>query len=245
MQRLQLTQSVTLNPGAQIVIQHGLRTSSGRALQPNYVFPDRITTIGCTARSAQSVTLENLGVDPQTAEFTIRVDHTIQRGLSDTSETIWKGGPIAGVAAAAAYAEIYVDNGVTGQLTNAVAGVFDVVAAFNTAQGFNGLSVGNTPDKANNQIVIISPGVYAVQFNISFSDAPNTRYHVAVHVNGVKQANVAAERTLGGAGDTGTLASHGLITFIAADVVDLRVACDAGARNFLVGHANLCVSRIN
>jgi hypothetical protein len=45
---------------------------------------------------------------------------------------------LVGVAAAPAYGEISIDNGVTNQVSNVAPNTYDIITAWNTAQGANG-----------------------------------------------------------------------------------------------------------
>ena len=89
-------------------------------------------------------------------------------------------------------------------------------------------------------------GVYACHMSMSFTgDAGNQIYHGAVHVNSVKQDNIAFERKIGTGGDIGNVNAMGILNLDPTDVVDIRVIGQSTGRTITISHCNLTLFRIS
>lgn len=154
--------------------------------------------------------------------------------------------PIAanGVESDSTFGEIYVDAGVTTQVTNATPGTFDIITGFNTAQGFNGISSGTTPAKASNQITLNTAGSYRVAFTCSYTGTNNATYTCCAFLDGVKIPNACFTRKLGTGSDVGSSSFEGLFTATAGQILTARVASDGASSNFTPSLMNLNVVRI-
>ena len=77
-----------LASGASVVIAHGVSDHLG-SLKPNWILPDRPTSIAVTNVTAEYVTFTNLGSGTEGAFFHAKRDHSIQQ-LGNV-EMFWQG----------------------------------------------------------------------------------------------------------------------------------------------------------
>lgn len=129
---------------------------------------------------------------------------------------------------------------------NATGGSQTISTAYQKIDQFdtNGVSSNTTPDQANDKITVDVTGIYEVAFGCSHTGANNTVYTIAIHVDGVEQANIRTQRKLGTGADVGSSARTGILSLTAAEEVDLRVKADSGTPAFDVESIGLFVHRI-
>lgn len=162
----------------------------------------------------------------------------VKTGAADTA---WNS-----LEAIQAYGSIYVSGGSITQTTNATPGDFDVVTAFNTSDGANGLASGTTPVKTSNKITLDTAGVYAIDLACAFvgdSTSGGVTFTVKAYVEGVVQDQIAFQRKTAST-DVGSAVAYGLISVNAGDDLDLRVAADAASSSFTPVEMNLTVMRV-
>lgn len=141
---------------------------------------------------------------------------------------------------------IRLNDGVTNQVTNATPGEFDIVTAWNTAQGVNYEARGLVfPDKANNKVTVTKPGIYLAMAVCSFSGSPNATIELHVYVNNLPRHELHCKEKLNAGGDTGTTSLVNYMNITKGPVdVDLRVASDGASDNFLLEEGWLTLIRI-
>jgi hypothetical protein len=80
-------------------------------------------------------------------------------------------------------------------------------------------------------------GLYRIDATCSFqSSKANILVHGAVYVNGVKADNVAWERTIGTASQTGDASDYGYVYLVPDDELDFRVEASGVTANILITH---------
>jgi len=108
----------------------------------------------------------------------------------------------------------------------------------------------------DNNLTILLPGFYKIEFHFSMTGSTNTNFQVVPFVNGLQNGfnsfddddirHIDTVRKTGTApGDVGAMSASGIAHLDAGDVVDLRVTTDdvAGA-NFNVIRANFIIARV-
>ena len=139
-----------------------------------------------------------------------------------------------------AYGEIYVTGGASGQ----AAAVADTDYKINQFAS-DGLSSGVTVSASNDKITLTNAGIYWVGLSCSFSGTASKEFLVTVYWNGVAQ-HIKFRRKLGGGGDFGVAALHGIINATsAAKDVEVYFRCvGSTAAAFTMSEASLVVFRM-
>ena len=98
-------------------------------------------------------------------------------------------------------------------------------------------------DAANDQLVIgaAGGGLYEVHVSVTMTGSNNSLKEGAVHVNGVRQQKIEANRQIGAAMDQGFFGMSGLLRLVAGDVVDLRFTADGAGDTVVVEHVDLFI----
>jgi len=147
-----------------------------------------------------------------------------------------QGKPKTGVEAR--YANIYVADGATPQAS------ISTTPAKVTGFAANGPANDATPDHTNDQITIGTAGIYAVNFNISFSGTVSTVFTFKLRNNAVEQA-FGCTRTLGTGGDTGSAGFNAIISLSASDVLTIYVEADGASKSITPVDMSLSVREIS
>jgi len=134
------------------------------------------------------------------------------------------------------YGGLYVQDGSTAQT-----GV-DTTPAKMTGFAGNMTAAGTTPDHTNDQITVLTDGVYLVWCQISFTGAASTEYQAHLRVDAVEQeegfhVEGATTAVAGGFVAVKSLSANEVLTvYIESD--------DAGGQNFTPVDAQLVVFRV-
>lgn len=109
-----------------------------------------------------------------------------------------------------------------------------------------GVSNNTTVSAASDDITIgaAGAGVYQIGFSVSFSGTTNTTFHWAIFVDAAKQAELDLERKIGTSSDIGVVASMGLLTLSAGEVVSLRTSASANTKTVTVNHVSITLERV-
>lgn len=140
------------------------------------------------------------------------------------------------------YAEIWVHNGATTQVTDGTTDTFNIITGFNTAAGQNGGANGATPDKANNKIVLTKAGRYRISFTVSFEGTTNETFTCAAFVDGSEHNGAAWKRKIGTGTDVASASFHGIVTATAAQDLDVRVKAVGTSSDFIPRFMNLAAT---
>lgn len=103
------------------------------------------------------------------------------------------------------------------------------------------------PNATNDQIIIISPGLYRIQFGASyFCDANNVTWRSAIFVNGVEQDNIHSARKNVAGADIVATSNAGYIEVITVPVsVNLRFRHNSNSSvNITVVYGNLNIVKV-
>ncbi len=93
-------------------------------------------------------------------------------------------------------------------------------------------------DAPNNQFVIGANGggVYQAIVGVTMAGNVNSLKEAAIHVNGVRQQKIEANRQIGAAMDQGFFAPVGLGQLVPGDVVDFRFTADGNGDTVIIEH---------
>ena len=100
-----------------------------------------------------------------------------------------------------------------------------LIGAPNTYYNITNLTVGltNNMNVVNDSFIINNAGVYRITSQISFSDSPNTEFHLAVGIDGMRPANCHTERKVGSNGDVGSASVTCLLNLSVDDRVTVMM----------------------
>jgi len=103
---------------------------------------------------------------------------------------------------------------------------------------------GVSPDFVNNQITVLTTGVYLCFVQISFAGQSSTEFHGHLRVNGNEQVE-GWHRKLGTGGDVGSASFTALKVLNANDILTIYIESDdGGGANFTPMDAQFIVHRI-
>jgi hypothetical protein len=127
------------------------------------------------------------------------------------------------------YGEIYIKGG--SLAFNVSSAGYTQVLGFNTAQGFNGVSNGMTPDKTNSHITALTAGIYMATVSMAIQKNTTSNFEVDIDLSKNNKAadfdNVHTYREMGaGSGERGSLSMSGLITLAVNDTIELWITSD-------------------
>lgn len=116
-----------------------------------------------------------------------------------------------------------------------------------SVEGFSaGINNGFTFQNGRELLVTVS-GTYDVDWSLSFKldgGGGSQQIEGAIGIDGVRQANTGAHRTVATITDTGDMGSPGHITVSAGDTIQLLVRNESSTNNVVVGHANISLTRV-
>jgi len=159
---------------------------------------------------------------------------------------------IEDIAGESAYAEIAVVDHITAppQQTG-INSTYVKINQFNSIVRSKNITISGT----DNNLTIINPGFYKLEFHFSMTGSTNTNFEISPFVNDLQNGfnsfaddirHIDTVRKTGTApGDVGAMSASGIVHLDAGDVVDLRVKTDnlAGA-NFNVIRANFILVKV-
>lgn len=145
------------------------------------------------------------------------------------------------------FGQMLLTGGSTTQVTNGTPGTFDVMDAWDEAEGSNGLSRGGVqPLSASNKITIEDPGIYWVDFKVTYPSVAVAQFTAKAYWNAVAQPQL--QDTLDAVAITTDqigLRFSGLLDVTQGNTdLDVRIACDLASQNFVPVNASLTVFRI-
>lgn len=136
-----------------------------------------------------------------------------------------------------AYAEIFVDDGVTAQ-TVATGTTYTKLTHFTT----NGQYSNCTPDATNDKITLTKAGKYQVIGSFSFSGTANSNWRIALFNAGTEEECIHLSRKLGADGDVGSASFSGIIIATTSTDIDVRTRHDSvGNQDITMQYSNLSV----
>lgn len=139
------------------------------------------------------------------------------------------------------YAGIYVIGGSTNQVVSATP-----AKMVNWTE--NGLSVGPTPDYANNEITANTAGVYRVDGSFMFSGSNGKIYYAALYKDSgsgfVDAGAPRMKRKLDVGGDVGSTAMHGYVSLNPTDKICVYVWSSDGGIDFTIEEAAFSMKRV-
>ena len=138
------------------------------------------------------------------------------------------------------YANIYSDDD-TIEVTLTTGGTYYQIGALDSAVSTSHF----TTDTVNHNIQLLSePGTYFVGFSASFKGTVSTTFHIAAFKNTAKLKNVAVERSIGTANQTGDTYAAGIVTLAVGDSLDIRASAVANTKTATFNHMSLTVFKI-
>lgn len=173
---------------------------------------------------------------PKSADRVMIVD------TDDPQDLESKQAPLGAIAQAAkSTGSININQGATQQT-----GITETpvkLTGFNSAQGFNGLAVNITPDKANNRLVATHDGAYVATVFVSAFGKANTKFTFEVYVNGAPTERTNARSTTS-ATDSMSASFGADMQLLVDDVVEIYVnSDDSQGANLTIEYAQFIISR--
>lgn len=175
-----------LNPGASVTLAHGL-ASNDQSLPPTLVFPDRATPIVVTAKTATTVTFQNLGGGVESANFRCERGWQPEVDAYTVTPMTWQGGTVggAGVVGYGAFSDT---------TDQALVANTPKVVAFNTTDASAGVTLA-----AGSQLTVAAAGTYRFDVSLQMlnSGGGGSTIRFWARINGTNVPNSASSIEMG------------------------------------------------